>query len=342
MNSIFGSFPPFSQARSYSQPKQVPIRAPIYQVFGHTVSRAGIAPQTVKVSAVAKYPTPTSLDESRRFLGMLNFYNRFIPRAASIITQLYAGTARKSKPADFQWTNELDQAFKKTKAALANTMLLWHPRMNSKIAIVTDASAVAIGAVLQQRAPEGGPWEPLAYTLARNCERPISNTVHLTVNCYGLYLGIRHFRHFLEGQDFPAFTDHRPLTFAMARVSEPWSARQYRHLEYSIAQYTTDIQHVAGADNTIVDTLSWVVINELRRGVDYSRMVDIQQVSPKTHAYRTMVTDLKWGDAPILYTLGKNTISVQSALKRPELRRNQVNSCYFLQVTKFRGHKSYQ
>ena len=37
----------------------------------------------------------------------------------------------------------------------------------------------------------------------------------------GLYLGIRHFRHFLEGHDFPAFTDHKPLTFAMAKVSEP-------------------------------------------------------------------------------------------------------------------------
>jgi hypothetical protein len=54
---------------------------------------------------------------------------------------------------------------------------------------------------------------------------------------------IRHFRFMLEGRAFTLFTDHKPLTFALHKVSEPWSARQSRHLSY-VAEFTTDIQHV--------------------------------------------------------------------------------------------------
>ena len=49
------------------------------------------------------------------------------------------------------------------------------------------------------------------------------------------------------------FTDHRPLTFSMAKVSEPWSSRQARHLAY-ISEFTTDIQHVEGLNNPVADT----------------------------------------------------------------------------------------
>ena len=47
-----------------------------------------------------------------------------------------------------------------------------------------------------------------------------------------LYLTIRHFRYFLEGRPFTAFTDHKPLTFAFSKIADPWSARQQRHLSY--------------------------------------------------------------------------------------------------------------
>jgi hypothetical protein len=60
----------------------------------------------------------------------------------------------------------------------------------------------------------------------------------------------------LEGRQFRIFTDHRPLVGALARVSEPWSARQQRQLSY-ISKFSTDIEHVAGAANSVADALSW-------------------------------------------------------------------------------------
>jgi hypothetical protein len=59
----------------------------------------------------------------------------------------------------------------------------------------------------------------------------------------------------LDGGCFTIFTDHKPLTYALARVSDPWTARQSRQMSY-VAEYTSDIRHIAGAANVVADTLS--------------------------------------------------------------------------------------
>ena len=66
---------------------------------------------------------------------------------------------------------------------------------------------------------------------------------------------IKHFRYLLEGQKFFIWTDHKPLSYTLHRVSDPWLARQQHHLAY-VAEYTSEIHHVAGADNVVADSLS--------------------------------------------------------------------------------------
>ena len=65
--------------------------------------------------------------------------------------------------------------------------------------------------------------------------------------------------------------DHKPLTFSMSKVAEPWSARQQRQLSF-ISEYTTDIQHIAGKDNVVADCLSRALVGAVQLGVDYARM----------------------------------------------------------------------
>jgi hypothetical protein len=60
--------------------------------------------------------------------------------------------------------------------------------------------------------------------------------------------GIRHFRHMREGRQFTVYTAHKPLTQAIHHSSDPWIARQCRHLSY-VAEFTSDVRHVAGAEN---------------------------------------------------------------------------------------------
>ena len=69
-----------------------------------------------------------------------------------------------------------------------------------------------------------------------------------------VYAAIRHFRWALEGSRFYVLSDHKPLTFALHRQSDAWSACQQRHLSY-VAEYTSDIRHMAGKENVVADCL---------------------------------------------------------------------------------------
>ncbi len=131
------------------------------EFLGHTVTKDGVEPLPEKVAAIEQFPKPSTPEEMRRFLGMINFYNQFIPKAAEIMKPLYKATMKAKTR--LQWSDEMSRSFTEAKKALAATTMLRHPRPGAEIAMTADASDEAVGAVLQQRAREGGAWEPLAY-----------------------------------------------------------------------------------------------------------------------------------------------------------------------------------
>ena len=70
-----------------------------------------------------------------------------------------------------------------------------------------------------------------------------------------MFAGIRHFRHHLEGCQFTIWTDHKPLTFALSRLTDSWTAKQQRQLSY-VAEFTSKIVHVPGKLNIVAFLLS--------------------------------------------------------------------------------------
>ena len=67
--------------------------------------------------------------------------------------------------------------------------------------------------------------------------------------------GIKHFRSRMEGGPFQLRTDHKPLIFALNRVSPPTSGRQQRHLAF-ISEYTNQLEYIPGTANMVADALS--------------------------------------------------------------------------------------
>uniref|UniRef100_A0A674PAD7 Gypsy retrotransposon integrase-like protein 1 n=1 Tax=Takifugu rubripes TaxID=31033 RepID=A0A674PAD7_TAKRU len=187
------------------------------------------------------------------------------------------------------WTTERVQAFEGAKSALANATLLAHPAPRADIALTTDASDVAVGAVVEQSV--GGAWQPLAFfsRKLRDNERKYSV---FDRELLALYLATHHFRFLLEGRSFTAYVDHKPLTFAMSKVSEPWSARQQRHLA-AVSEFTTDVGHVAGKANPVADCLSRVLICPVHLGLDFSAMAADQSGDPEIGALEATGTGLK-------------------------------------------------
>ncbi|GFS08319.1 Pol polyprotein [Elysia marginata] len=119
------------------------------EFLGHQVSRFGSIPLPSKVKGISDFPKLTSIKGLPEFLGMINFYHRFIPQAVSLLLPLH-DALRKPQPRQLiGWTTDMDHAFTSCKAALADTTMLSHPKPNAPIALTTDASDQAVGAVLE-------------------------------------------------------------------------------------------------------------------------------------------------------------------------------------------------
>jgi hypothetical protein len=102
--------------------------------------------------------------------------------------------------------------------------------------------------------PPSSPWQPLGF-FSKKLDPAQMKYSAFDREFFACYAGIRHFHYILEGQPFIVFTDHKLLNYAVARTSDPWTARQCRQLSF-IAEFTSDIQHVAGVDNPVADALS--------------------------------------------------------------------------------------
>lgn len=227
--------------------------------LGHVIDRNGIAPHPDKVSAVNTAPEPRTAKGLRRFLGQVTFYHRFVPKAAHImapLTELLKGGSK-----DITWTDAAREAFVLTKKALANAALLHHPSQDSHLVLTTDASNNAIGAALNEAVrveghepPAAGTLRPLAF-FSRKLSAKEGQASAFDRELLAAFSAVRHFRHWLEGRNFTLLTDHKPLTFSLARTGDKYTPRQLRQLDY-ISQFTSDIRHIKGLDNVVADALS--------------------------------------------------------------------------------------
>ncbi len=143
-------------------------------------------------------------------------------------------------------------------ACIGETPPLFH-QLLAKLGLMVDASSTHVGAALQQRRG-GGVWEPLGF-FSRKLNTAQSKYSVFDRELWAVFSGIRFFRFMLEGRKFTVYTDHKPLTSALKRVSEPWTARQQRHLSY-ITEFISDLRHIAGVSNVVADTLSRLPIGE--------------------------------------------------------------------------------
>ena len=189
--------------------------------LGHHITEQGATPLPDKVDAIRNFIKPLTRKGIPEFVGMVNFYHRFIPHAAKIMQPLYQALSSKAKNL-ITWTDIMFEAFNSTKSALAQVTLLAHPHSDAPTALTVDASDKAIGGVLEQEI--NSKWQTLAF-FSRQLKPSEANYSAFDRELLVLYLGIRHFRYFLDGRCFVAFTDHKPITYAMSKVAKPWSAR---------------------------------------------------------------------------------------------------------------------
>ena len=223
--------------------------------LGHRITSEGIAPLPEKVKAIQDFQRPEKAKGLRRFLGMLNFYRRFLPRAASTLAPLYAklaGIASSKKNPTLSWTSEEIEAFERSKSLLAEATMLSHPIPGTEMCIACDASNTAVAAVLQQTV--NGVTMPISF-FSRSLTSAQKNYSVFGKELLAIYLALKQFKYLIQGVDFFILTDHKPLIGAVENPSQRDNPREVRQLQF-ISSFTSRISHLSGDSNVVADALS--------------------------------------------------------------------------------------
>jgi hypothetical protein len=231
-------------------PEKCTFAASQVKFLGHMVSETGITPLPKHVAAIQEFPSPSTVKQLQQFLGMINFYRRFLPKIAATLRPLT--DLLRGNPKSLDWSAAAAEAFSAAKAALVAAVPLSHPAPGATLSLAVDASDSHVGGVLQQL--ENRAWRPLAFFSQKLTP---AQTRYSTFDreLLAAYSAVRHFRFLLEGRRFRILTDHKPLISAMTRVTPPWSGRQQRHLSF-LAEFTSDLRHTSCHANVVADALS--------------------------------------------------------------------------------------
>ena len=219
------------------------------QFLGHLISAKGIRPIPSKLETISNIKLPKTVTNLRSFLGAVNFYHRFLPKASALLSPLSA-LATGPKTSTIVWSDSNIATFETVKIQLTNLVALKFYNPNAELQLTTDASDYAIGAVLHQ--VTDGILEPLEF-FSRKMNSAQSNYSAFDRELLAIHDSVRHFRNVLDGRQFLILTDHKPLLH-LRSLKEP-SPRQLRQVTF-LSEFNFNISHVSGKGNVVADFFS--------------------------------------------------------------------------------------
>ena len=230
-------------------PKKCVLGQSCLEFLGHCVTSSGVCPLLERVQHITDFPRPQSTKSLKEFLGMLNFYRRFVPQAAAILLPLYDLVNVKDNEFEAAWTTLHEDHFQRSKVALAAATGLAHPSATAETSINTDASDTAVGAVLQQCLH--GDWTPISF-FSRKLLPAEKKYSTFDKELLAMYLAVKKFRYFIEGSSRYSLTT---IYLRSCSTKYPISGPRVTS-DCFVSEFTTDIRYVPGADNVVADALS--------------------------------------------------------------------------------------
>jgi hypothetical protein len=218
--------------------------------IGHSITKAGIGPDSEKVRSMLEYPRPSNTKSLKSFLGMMQFYKRYILHFSKIAAPLNY-LLRRDTP--WIWDEECENAFQQLRLGLKNAPILSYPSgdPNAKLVLTCDASTKALGFYLSERYPDG--TEKLLGAGGRMLRDAEQRYTITEIEALSIVTACKEYRHYLT-QPFVIRSDHCSLRY-LSTFANSNNARLYRYsLWLSGFQYT--VEHIKGTSNGIADGLS--------------------------------------------------------------------------------------
>ena len=276
--------------------------------LGHHITAEGIQPTSDKIRAVQDAPTPKNTSELKSFLGLVNFYGKFLPHLSTVLSPLN-NLLRKNVV--FRWGEQQNQAFKKVKEMLLSADLLVHYNQDMDVTLSCDASAVGLGAVLAHKLSDGSE-RPIAYA-SRSLNKAERNYSNIEREALAVSFGVKKFRDYLFGRHFWIYSDHKPLMslFNEHKVIPTEVSPRIQRWAMQLSSYTYTMCYKAGSTMTHADALSRLPLpdtnpeSESEIPEEFVFLMDHLSTTPITSADIQEKTD----SDPVLAHVKKYTLS---------------------------------
>ncbi|KAJ0172395.1 hypothetical protein K1T71_001098 [Dendrolimus kikuchii] len=233
--------------------------------LGFVISKEGLRPDPAKIEAIVRVPTPTNITELKSFLGMLNYYGKFIRNLSTLLHPLH--TLLK-KEQSWQWCSNCERAFEEAKRILLSDRVLAHYEEGRPVVLSVDSSAYGLGAVLSHIYPDGSE-RPVSY-VSRTLSAAEQKYSQLDKEALAIYFGVTKHHHYLYGRHFTLRTDHQPLTYILGpNTGIPQTAAgRLQRWATRLSAYDFTVKYIRSADNGPADALSRLPLPHEERFAD--------------------------------------------------------------------------
>lgn len=173
--------------------------------LGHVLTDNGLMPSPDRVETIRRAKIPNNVSELKAFLGLINYYGKFIPNLSTRLSCLYRLLKKEVR---FVWSSECNRAFEHCKQSLLNSKLLEFFDPSKPVIVVTDACSYGLGGVIAHQI--NGEERPVCFTsFSLNNAQKSYPILHL--EALAVVSTIKKFHKYLFGKKFTVFTDHKPL-----------------------------------------------------------------------------------------------------------------------------------
>ena len=221
--------------------------------LGHRIDKDGLHPTADKTKAILQAPAPKNTTELRAFLGLINYYGKFLPNLSMVLTPLHKLLRSNTR---WSWKTEQSRAFEDAKNLLRSPRVLIHYDSSRPLVLSCDASPYGVGAVLSH-VMEDNTERPIAFA-SRTLAKAETNYAHLEKEALAIIFGIQKFHNYLYGRKFIIHSDHKPLMYILnASKSIPTMASP-RVIRWSLllSAYSYELRYRPGNQQANADALS--------------------------------------------------------------------------------------
>lgn len=217
--------------------------------LGNLISKNSVTIDPERTIAIRNYRRPTNVKQVHTFIGMTQFFSKYIKNYAEIASPL--NNLRKKK-VKFNWCEKSEKSYQTLLSAISNPPVLRIADFDKKFYLMTDASNGAIGSVLLQE-NENGDYCPIAYFSKKLTDSEMAWSTY-EKEAYSIVMSIDKFYNYLEVQPFHLITDNSALYFVLSKCHKLGS--KLARWSQKILSLPFSVQHVKSNGNPVADALS--------------------------------------------------------------------------------------